>query len=104
MTINIVTPQFVRTDSQPKPASPPSTQEDWEALKTMDESSLLEMGLHTWLDPKNQKVMLFPAEWYTHIPAGYEVTTISGRQEQFEPGKTDTDIRFGYLAYGVPVM
>lgn len=49
------------------------------------------------------ELMLFPAEWYASIPAGFPIVDINGKLEDFEPGKTDDDRRFGLLAYGVMV-
>ena len=46
-------------------------------------------------------LMLFPGEWYRHIPSGYEVVDIMFQKEPFCLGETDDDIRYGCLSYGV---
>jgi hypothetical protein len=46
-------------------------------------------------------IMLFPGEWYASIPDGFEVITISGTREKFQPGVTDNDTRYGCLPYGI---
>lgn len=43
---------------------------------------------------------LFPKEWYNSIPDGLEVIDINGGKEEFKRHETDSDIRFGALAYG----
>jgi hypothetical protein len=45
----------------------------------------------------------FPAEWYDHIPEGFEIVTINGAMKPFERGVTDDDRRFGLLAFGIVV-
>lgn len=50
---------------------------------------------------KDMDIWLIPGEWYDYIPDGYLLTDICGRQEPFKRGKTDNDIRFGCLAYGI---
>ena len=116
--VHVTTPQFERTPDMATPASPPETREDWDALRTMTVSALKEMGLQAWNEPdKEGKVlMLFPGEWYPHIPKGLLIEDINTPVEEdpnpfrlrhapeyFEPGVTDNDIRFGCLAYGVRV-
>ena len=116
VTFEIVTPQFDRTRNDPPPAAPPS---DWDALRDMDKQALKEIGLRPWNDPdepdekeRNQDVamfgrrgvlMLFPHEWYRHIPDGYIVCDISGNREAFACHVTDDDKRVGCLAYGIIV-
>jgi len=75
--------------------------------------ALRELGLRPWNDPRNPDpedrvfggkiLMLFPGEWYCHIPPGFGIVDISGNREQFQPGVTDDDIRIGCLAYGLLV-
>lgn len=101
--ITIQGPQFERLLSDPTPGSPPS---DWDALRSMDSVALKEMGCGKWDEPdtEGRVLMLFPDEWYRHIPGGYRVESISGEMKPFAPGMTDNDICFGCLAYGVRVM
>lgn len=98
--ISITTPQFTRLPAQPAPAGAPSTIEDWEALRGMTKIALQEMGFGNW----DGRLMLFPGEWYSHIPVCFEVEDIFGEVERFIPGRTDNDIRFGCLPYGVPAV
>lgn len=104
-TINIVTPQFKRPENDPPPASVPT---DWTELRSMSCQALKEIGLRAWDEPKNGKVlMLLPGEWYTHIPIGFELECINGKvAPHATTGKdrTDDDIRFGCLAYGIRVI
>jgi hypothetical protein len=98
--IDVTTPQFTRTPEQPIPAGPPSTPEEWEALKTMPQIALKEMGLGNW----DGRLMMFPGEWYRHIPAGFIIEDIFGTAEEFKPGITDDDIRMGFLPYGIAAI
>jgi hypothetical protein len=67
------------------------------ALFSLPKQKLIELGLGNW----NGKLMLFPKEWYNAIPKDFPIESINGEIEPFEPGVTDDDIRFGYLAYGI---
>lgn len=96
--VEVATPEFDRPAHFPKPGQPPHTTEQWWALHTMTKKQLLEMGCLNW----DGRTMLFPAEWYDHIPKGFIVLDINDTYEKFEPGKTDNDRRFGCLSYGVP--
>lgn len=100
--ITLVTPQFHREPGASAVACAPT---DWAALPKMDKSALLELGCRPWdaPDEAGTVLMLFPGEWYHHIPAGMAVTDIFGEEESFAPGVSDDDIRFGCLAYGVRV-
>lgn len=97
-TIQIATPHFERTDGV-VPALPDA----WERLRTLSVETLAALGCGRWdaPDERGTVLMLFPKEWYAHIPAGFEIVTISGNKERFVPGKTDDDYRFGCLAYGI---
>jgi len=116
--VQVVTPQFVRTAEMQGPSAPPSALEDWNALREMDVIALREMGLHPWDEPdlEGKVLMLFPGEWYPHIPRGFWIEDLNSpvesdaprrirprERELFEPGVTDNDIRFGCLAFGVRV-
>jgi hypothetical protein len=102
----ITTPQFERPkDWRPALAAPPS----WDALKTADSNHLLQWGLRRWNDPQEDDwphkgivLWLLPGEWYEIIPDGMRFMDINGEEEIFKKGKTDDDIRFGCLAFGVP--
>lgn len=50
------------------------------------------------------KRYLIPNEWYEYIPDGFDLVCISGKAEKFKRGRTDNDIRFGCLAYGIMVV
>jgi hypothetical protein len=49
----------------------------------------------------DEDIILFPSEWYSIIPDGFIVTGLHGEQYPFEKDKTDDDMRFGCLAYGI---
>ncbi len=93
--IEVVTPQFERTDG----VTPALSIDNWDVLRQADKETLRELGCCPW----DETLMLFPWEWYDKIPDGYLVTSISGRTEPFVHGETDNDKRFGCLAYGVTV-
>ena len=109
--VRITTPQFERPAGLPGPAAPPA---DMFAFVTevplMSPEALRKVGFGAWGAPEDGEgneirgqgiLWLFPGEWYPHLPAGLKITTISFGEETFVPGKTDDDIRFGCLAYGV---
>ena len=115
-TIEIVTPTFNRHVSELPPAAPVSTAEWFDALKKIAPDELLALGLRRWTKPADDdapdaeerwpgefRLWLFPVEWYTAIPQGYEIVSIMGTREPFERGVTDNDRRFGLLAYGILV-
>lgn len=95
--VECVTPQFTRTDGK-QIVYFPHTVLEFNRLKTLDKATLKEIGLGAW---DESGLMLFPGEWYHHIPAGYMVTCIDGTESPWEPGVSDDDIRFGCLAYGI---
>lgn len=98
--IEVITPQFTRTDGRVI-AYFPRTAEEFDALKRLPEETLKRLGLGIWeRDNEGAPHWLYPGEWYSCIPEGYEVTDICGEREAFKPGETDDDIRFGCLAYG----
>lgn len=109
-----VTPQHGRESWAPVPGAPPV---DWGNLRSMSRIALREMGCRPWNNPDDiedddyeddvqtfgagNALMLFPSEWYDHVPVGFEIVDIFGKTEKFVPGETDDDIRFGCLSYGV---
>jgi hypothetical protein len=72
----------------------------------MSVTSLREMGARVWDKPNadGKVLMLFPAEWYRHIPDGYEMESIMGRAHIFCRGTTSDDTRGGLLAFGIRVQ
>lgn len=46
-------------------------------------------------------MIMFPGEWYSIIPDGFMVTGLYGEQYPFQKGKSDDDIRYGCLPYGI---
>jgi hypothetical protein len=106
--VQVTTPQFTRPKGEAGPAAPPADREAFDALRTLPETALLELGFRKWgrrEDGRNREVgpmlWLLPGEWYQAIPEGYPLTCISFREETFQLGVTDNDIRFGCLAYGI---
>jgi len=105
------TPQFERGPMDPEPAKAQRYRQWWEDLRTLDLIGLKELGCGQWNDPTDDDanpgefdggtLMLFPGEWYSMIPPGFEIITISDKRESFSPGETDDDIRFGCLSYGI---
>lgn len=101
--ITVITPQFEREDgkdSEPAPAS----REDFEALREADVDDLEELGLRKWSSTEDGELWLFPGEWFDHIPAGLEVTSINEETREFDPENESRDIRFGCLAVGVEIV
>jgi hypothetical protein len=98
-TVNIMTPQFDRTDGRAITYLP-NTPEEYAALKLLDADSLKKIGCQIWDKEKGKTTWLFPYEWYNHIPDGTEIVDINGDVEIFKQGETDNDMRFGALAYG----
>lgn len=98
----VMTPQFDRVDGI-VPAE--LTRDVLGAIAPNTDPATLEaLGLQVWsdeVDANGHALWLFPAEWYPKLPAGLKVETISGRVEEFEPGKTDDDQRFGALSFGI---
>lgn len=100
--IQIVTPQFTRTAKMTRVAPPP---EPFKRVKELSYAELRTLGCEPWDEPdaKGCVLLLFPGEWYESIPRGFPIVGLHGEKESFVPGKTDDDIRFGCLAYGVRV-
>jgi hypothetical protein len=99
-TIEIMSPQFSRTDGFAVPA-PLVDPHFWRTLHQWSVEDLKNIGLQVWDKDEKGTLLLFPAEWYDHIPNGYTVTSINGKEELFRKGVTDDDRRFGALAYGI---
>lgn len=98
-TIEIMTPQFTRTDG----IVPPIPQINFADLHKMPAETLKQIGLGAWDEPneKGGVLWLLPGEWYNHIPEGFLLTCIDGTTSPFKRGETDDDTRYGCLAYGV---
>lgn len=109
--IEVVTPQFERTDG-----NEPVDVSDWdraefEALTEVSDETRIKLGMRKW-DTETRRMLwlfsyertlwLFPYEWHDHIPEGFEVTTISWETVEYRPEEF-TDKRFGVLACGVVV-
>lgn len=97
--LEIVTPQFERTDGN-KVAYTPKTPEEFAALRMLSREQRKSLGMAPWEKREGEELWLFPKEWYGSIPAGTEIVDINYAHEKFEPGKTDDDYRFGVLAFG----
>lgn len=98
-SVNIVTPQFTRTDGRAITYFP-CTIEEYAALPQYREDTLKKMGCQKWERKEDTILWLFPHEWYSVIPDGLMITDIFWNEEVFERGKTDDDIRFGALSFG----
>ncbi len=99
-TVEISTPQFEREDGVT-----PHLPDAFERLRSCHKETLKAIGCRPWDEPDKdgEVLMLFPYQWYPHIPAGFEVVDINGETEAFRPGETDDDRRCGVLAYGIKV-
>jgi hypothetical protein len=96
-TLEIKTPQFDRRDGV-EPEEPPLTEEEFDQLRELSTEELSELGLRKW---DESGLMLFPHEWYPHIPDGVTVTDINGETYEFDRTCASDDKRFGVLAYGI---
>jgi hypothetical protein len=94
--VGIILPEFGRADSRTI-TYVPTTVAEYDALKSAPDDILRDIGLQKW----DETTWLYPAEWYDYIPEGYEVFDILGKTEPFQKGTTDSDRRFGCLAYGL---
>jgi hypothetical protein len=97
--LEISGPQFERTDGMQVPM-PDLSVADFQQLATRDEATLKALGLGIWNRDDKGTHWLFPKEWYSRIPDGLEIVSISGERELFKRGETDDDYRFGMLAFG----
>jgi len=50
---------------------------------------------------EDEDIILFPGEWYNIIPDGFKCTSLYGEITEFIKGKSDNDIRFGCIAFGI---
>lgn len=98
--VRVTTPQFVRPSGKSVTVFPTGPA-FLDALKTAPKEILKDCLMSAWSE--DSKVWLFPGEWYNHIPEGYIVTDIFDNDEPFQKGKTDDDIRFGCLSFGIKV-
>lgn len=94
--ISLTGPTFDRPDSFPPVKTAPT---DWDGLRKLSREELIEMGCRHW--SYQSSLVLFPSEWYSHIPEGFEVVTITNKVTKFKPNATDNDTRFGCLAFGI---
>jgi hypothetical protein len=101
-TIEIMTPQFTRTDG----VVPVAALDDFSALSKLSKETLKAIGCCPWDEPndKGEVLWLLPGEWYDRIPEGFPLTCIDGKTEPFKRGETDDDTRYGCLAYGIMVI
>ena len=60
-----------------------------------------ETGCPSELLEVDEDILMIPGEWYNSIPNGFMVTGLWGESYPFEKGKSDDDIRFGCLPYGI---
>jgi hypothetical protein len=94
--VAVTLPQFHRADGKVVTYIP-TTIKEYTALRNAPEWILRDVGMQPW----DEKLWLFPAEWYDHIPEGFVVVDIAGKRKEFKRGVTDGDRRFGALAYGL---
>lgn len=100
--VHVSTPQFERTKDMVDPVEAKYSNDWWAHLQILPAKTLKAMGCHEWDEPTDGKVlMLFPGEWYDKIPEGFPIVDICEMHKEFHRGKTDDDIRFGCLAYGI---
>lgn len=131
--LHVITPTFERPSNMPPPMIPPSQRTDWANLHRLKREDLRAWGLLPWGsfttepppkessrcghrdavyynldeddDPrqKTHELWLMPGTWYPYIPNGFPVVDIFGVLEEFEAGKSDDDIRYGCLAFGIVI-
>jgi hypothetical protein len=95
-----------RSPGDPGPQSAPKDLAGFEALRGLSEDELQALGLRRWgrdedRGDRGPMLWLFPGEWYEAIPDGFLVIGLSFKQKAFVRGKSDDDIRFGCLPYGI---
>lgn len=69
---------------------------DWDNLTDAD---CAELRFGRW--EKDNPLRLIPIWLYRAIPNGMKLTCIDNTEIEFERGKTDNDVRYGCLAYGI---
>jgi hypothetical protein len=87
-------PQFERTDGIEPIANPAQF---FGLLHAMPEKTLRAIGMQPW----NERLWLFPYQWFSSIPNGMLVESISGERLKWDRETCDDDMRFGALAYGI---
>lgn len=97
--IKITTPQFKREDGV-VPQKPEKSVEWFMSLKKKSRAQLKELGMRPW---NEDGLWLFPGEWYNSIPENLCVIGINYKEEKFKNGKSDDDVRFGCLPYGLVI-
>lgn len=93
-TLQIMTPQFERTDGIVPATNPTGL---FGMLRTLPKETLIALGMGNW----NGCIYLFPYQWFSKIPKGMKVIDISGKWKEFDPETFDDDYRAGCLAYGI---
>lgn len=101
--IQVIGPTFDREPGAPASACAPDSAEAWAALWTLDSVALRELGLREFGQVVGGTLYLFPGEWYSAIPDGFEVALLAGSRWAFDRDRASDDVRFGCLAYGVVV-
>jgi hypothetical protein len=96
-SVEIITPQFHRTPDMAPPPGLPATDDEWRQLASMSIVEARERGFGSW----DGGLFLLPGEWYRHIPPWLNVECISGEKSAWGEEERDSDIRFGFLPYGV---
>lgn len=122
--IKIITPQFERPWERDNDFIPANEKEFLEVVDSAPKDILLKMGFALWdtmfnireetkgalkrersrpilFKEYDEEILLIPGEWYNIIPDGFVVTDIFGINEKFVKGRSDNDIRFGALPYGI---
>lgn len=99
--IEIIKPQFERADGVDVIDVSAWGFDDFERLRRADSETLRSTGMRPW--GADERLWLFPHQWFDDIPEGLEVTTINGETEPFHPDEFNRDIRMGVLAFGLEV-
>ena len=77
--VKVLLPQFDRIDNMAVLIKPKNAK--WfDTLKTAPPSILRDLGMQPWDDD----LWLYPAEWYDYIPEDYEIVDIRGSLENME--------------------
>lgn len=98
--IEIVSSQIERDDNI-KPKAPADQEEFYLIINNYSKRELIKIGFGPWEKVGKKMLLLFPKEWYHSIPKGFETLSILGEKENFIPGKSDDDSRYGCLCYGL---